>query len=173
MNLLERALSGCSIRVMGLDPGQTTGACVFVGPTILDHCQLPTGLMPEAPAHIRDYIAKWTPDVIVMEDYRVYSWKADSHSWMALHTPKVIGAIEYLCWNEGRRLVRQMAGEGKAFVSDDKLHKWGLWYKGEQHARDAIRHAIHYLLFKVATINCGLDWQGKLIPREEPNHGST
>jgi len=156
-DFFRSALEGSTIKVMGLDPGQTTGACVFSGSSLLDACQLPTSLMPYAPGFVRDYISLWTPDVIIMEDYRIYSWKSDEHKWAGLHTPQLIGAIRYMCWNEGRELHLQMAQQGKAFVTDDRLKEWDLYRKGERHARDAMRHACHYLLFKVAKVQEGVE----------------
>lgn len=158
-NLLEQALASSKVKVLALDPGETTGACVFHGPKLHDSCQLPTGLMPTAAITVRTYIQgnhhrDFGPiDAVVMESYRVYSWKSKDHSWAGLHTPRLIGAIELICFDLGIPLYQQSAQQGKGFVTDDKLQDWGLWQEGQRHARDAIRHAVYYLLFKVAKVH--------------------
>lgn len=159
-SLLKKHLADSTLRVLGLDPGQTTGACVFIGSDLIDARQLATGLMPDAARTVELYIEEWKPDVITMEDYRVYSWKADDHKWAGLHTPRLIGAIEYMCaWGMqmprdgfAYKLIKRMAQQAKGFVTDDKLKAWGLYQVGERHARDAIRHAVYHLLFEVAKI---------------------
>lgn len=161
-DLLVQALAPYShVRVLALDPGETTGACVFDGAVLLDARQLPTGMMPHAAGVVRDYINSFlAPEntnvqtkYIVMESYKVYSWKAKDHAWQGLHTPRLIGALELVCWDAKLELVQQSAQQGKGFCTDDKLVRWGLWQKGERHARDAIRHAIQFLLFSVAKIH--------------------
>lgn len=154
---LERVLKDSKHRVLALDPGETTGACLFEGSRLIDARQLSTGLMPLAAQTVVDYfnggsiplrpLLTGPIDMIVIEDYRVYSWKTDDHAWQGLHTPRLIGAIEYICHNRGTPLTKQSAQQGKGFCTDDKLQAWGLYQKGERHARDAIRHAIYYLLF--------------------------
>jgi hypothetical protein len=98
---------------------------------------------------LREIIRSARPDVVVMESYRVYSWKADQHKWQSLFTPRLIGALEYIIAQEGLPLVKQSASEGKNFCTDDKLKAWQLYSRttGKQHARDALRHALHFALF--------------------------
>lgn len=156
-DLLQEALAPYKgVRVIGLDPGETTGACVFDGPNLIDARQLPTGLMPSAAYEVWKYVSTFqvSSAVLVIEDYRVYSWKAKEHSWAGLHTPRLIGAIEYMArYQLGElQLVKQSAQNAKGFCTDEKLKQWGLWQKGERHARDAIRHAVFYLLFQVAKV---------------------
>lgn len=165
-NLLRDSLKGSTHRVLALDPGETTGACVFEGHKLVDARQLQTGLMPLAAVSVRQYIRNWhikvcgDPDInpsvvdtVVTEDYRVYSWKAKDHAWQGLHTPRLVGAIELICHDEDVQLVKQSAQIGKGFCTDDKLKAWGLYQVGERHARDAIRHAVQYLLFTYARID--------------------
>jgi len=156
-NLLREALKDSKQRVLALDPGETTGACVFEGPDLLDARQLTTGLMPQAAWEVWKYIRTYrTPDlVVVIEDYRVYSWKAKDHAWAGLHTPRLIGATEYICYYQLNEvsLVKQMAQQAKGFCTDDKLRSWGVYQEGQKHARDAIRHACYYLLFSVAKVH--------------------
>lgn len=155
MNLLQEALarSGKRPRVLALDPGETTGACVFQGSDLLNYTQLITKSVPEGAATVKGYIIAWQPEVVVMESYRIYSWKTKDHTWASLHTPRLIGAIEYVCYDMELAIKQQSAQQGKGFCTDDKLHEWGLYKEGQKHARDAIRHACYYLLFDVAKVH--------------------
>lgn len=160
-SLLEVALRAhTGIRVIGIDPGETTGVCCFDDHKLVDARQLPTGLMPMAARTVREYIKEYSSLSntqrtvhIVMESYRVYSWKADEHAWAGLHTPRLIGAIELVCSDLGLSLKTQSAQQGKGFCTDDKLMAWGIYQEGARHARDAIRHACYYLLFEIAKIH--------------------
>ncbi len=87
------------------------------------------------------------PKLVIIEDYRVYSWKAKEHSWSDMHTSRLIGAIETLCTFDSITPTKQMAGSVKGFCSDKRLREWGFWLTGQQHARDAVRHACYYILF--------------------------
>ena len=84
---------------------------------------------------------------MVCENYRVYGWLVQQHSWAELHTPKLIGAIACLAYISNTPIHYQMASEGKGWVTDTKLKEWNMYNAGQKHARDAIRHACYYLLF--------------------------
>jgi len=133
--------------VLALDPGETTGWALF-GDGMLKAC----GQMEASGARgfidIAVFIEKMQPEVVVCEAYKVYSWKRDQHVWSELYTVRLIGAIELTCAKMGIPLHLQMAQTGKSFCSDVKLKNWGYWKRGERHARDAIRHGCHWLLFE-------------------------
>lgn len=157
--LLTTHLKDLNLRVIGIDPGETTGICCFRGGSLIDAQQLDTSDPVIGPTEVEQYIrdiislTDKLPLHIVMEDYKVYSWKADDHSWASLHTPRLIGAIEYICGAVLKvPITKQMAQVAKGFCTDEKLKAWNLWVPGKRHARDAIRHAIYYMLFEVAKI---------------------
>lgn len=132
---------------VGIDPGQTTGACTFRGDELIDAQQIPSGLMPTAAVAVWDYVLKASPDIIVVEDYRIYSWKAKDHTWNELHTPKLIGALEYASHVHKIPMAKQTAQTGKGFCTDDRLKEWGFYLPGKKHAMDAVRHTCHYIMF--------------------------
>jgi hypothetical protein len=140
-------------KLLSLDPGETLGwsswQCTKDDVKLLEYGQwLCTPFDTNGiPAVIR-LIERVMPDHIVYEDYKVYSFKSAAHSWSALHTPQLIGCIRMLCQQKGLKPSKQMAQEAKGFCTDDKLQEWGYWLKGNKHARDAIRHALFYLLFR-------------------------
>lgn len=146
------ALKDCNVSLLGLDPGETTGFAHFVGSQLMTCGQIVGTTVPGAYRQIRQAIQNIQPNLVVMEDYKVYSWKTKDHAWQSLFTPRLIGAIECLCDTDEVLLVKRMAQEAKNFCTDDKLRTWGLWKEGQRHARDAIRHAVYHMLFHVAKI---------------------
>lgn len=138
--------------IVALDPGETTGACYMHRNAsgvcaLADMTQLATKFMPAAAQVVADYINMHKCDLVVMEDYRVYKWKTDSHAWADLHTAKLIGAIQYICYLHKIPFIMQSAQIGKGFCTDDRLKEWGFYSAGERHARDAVRHGSQWLLF--------------------------
>lgn len=148
--------------LVGIDPGETTGIAIrdpktsltsIAGtPTVavtieqLDSHDIETAAealcqrleqLQSHGAHVR----------IVMEDYRVYQWKASDHVWSPLHTAQFIGAIRRVAYTLGIPVHLQMAIVAKQFVTDLKLKDWDLYSPGLHHGRDAERHLLHYLLF--------------------------
>ncbi len=133
--------------VLALDPGETTGWALFEQGLLIDAGQTEKHKdIVAAAAEIQTLLRATNPSTVVIEDYRVYAHKAKSHSWEALHTPKLIGAIQALCAVRGAADILQMASS-KQFVTNDKLRTWNMYYKGKPHANDAIRHGCYYLLF--------------------------
>lgn len=140
-------------KVLALDPGETTGWCVFES---LDgkhfkleaQGQIKTWPMTEAVANITDLLARGEIDYVVHELYAVYEWKSSDHSWSQIPTVRVIGCIETLCIQQNIPYSSQTAQIAKNFCTDDKLKNWNFYIKGQRHARDAIRHGCYYLMFR-------------------------
>lgn len=133
------------------DPGETTGYAIFNRCDLEDSSQLATKDFSTCMKLIYDELRhhqSLAPKIqVVMEDYKVYGWKTDSHAWADLHTPKLIGGICTVCELLNIPYHMQMAHQAKAFCTDKKLKDWGMYQVGKQHARDAIRHGCYYLLF--------------------------
>jgi hypothetical protein len=141
-----------------LDPGETTGMAIFNG-LALHHCgQLDTSRLDlganafksllKSPALQALNISSDLSNVhVIIEDYKVYGWKTEQHTWAELHTPKLIGAFVALCIAHNLPYSMQMAVQAKQFCTDDKLKAWNLYKPGLRHARDAIRHGIYFALF--------------------------
>ena len=114
--------------------------------------QLNTSDVADGARAIDDLISLASPDIIVMESYRVYAWKAKTHAWAGLHTPRLIGGVEVIANLRRIPLVQQSAHEAKTFCTDEKLEEWNLWQTGMRHANDAIRHACYAFLFSKSPI---------------------
>lgn len=156
--------------LVALDPGETTGYALFLGGKLHAVRQIKTKTVRDftevfySLAHFatlsphegqRDETKRrWKPfkkeygkpDMVVYEDYRIYSWKADQHSWASLHTPQAIGALKAIATVNQIDLYTQLAQQPKGFCTDEKLEEWGYYKPGQKHARDAIRHGCYYLL---------------------------
>lgn len=135
------------VRLLCLDPGETTGVAVFDKGQLLGYRQAATGDLTMGTEAMNELILLERPQLIVMEDYKVYGWKVKQHSWASLHTPQLLGTITTLALLAGIPIERRMAQEPKTFCTDTKLEEWGLYKPGMRHARDAIRHGCYAYLF--------------------------
>lgn len=135
--------------LIALDPGETTGYAVYQNGKLIDAGQLPTSYIIQGIQSLEPLLDKYLDQkpYCVFENYRIYSWKTETHTWAELHTPQMLGVIETLCYVRGIKCSRQMAQQAKQFCTDDKLKMWGYYKPGLKHARDAIRHGCYYLLF--------------------------
>lgn len=144
-------------RLLALDPGETTGWSIWDSngtkfTYTMDECgQLDTW---DKENHSIVNCVKNFPDLInrhldyiVMESYRVYEWKSDSHSWSDVPTLRIIGSMETRLIDRGIPYTMQTAQVAKKFVTDDLLKRWGFYERGQRHSRDSMRHALYYLLF--------------------------
>ncbi len=134
-------------RLLAIDPGETTGIAEFIGTDLLKTGQVKTKSVEEFVTDISILIHVFKPEIVVIEDYRIYSWKADQHKWASLHTPQTIGATKTLCHINHIPLFKQMAQQAKQFCTDKKLKDWKFYQKGKPHSRDAIRHGCYFILF--------------------------
>lgn len=133
--------------LIALDPGETTGWALFHDARLTDCGELPTHTIKKSLDLLTALFDKHNPERIVYEDYRIYGWKTQSHSWDALFTPRLIGCLQTMAAIRDLPWSTQMAQQPKQFCTDDKLKMWGMHQKGMRHARDAIRHGTYYMLF--------------------------
>lgn len=149
--MLERLRGQSTIpkRLLCLDPGKTTGWCLFEDGKLaavgqLDDCYDKNNVDVKT---LLKLIEDVRPDFILYEDYKVYSSKLNMHTYNPVFTVRLIGAIEAHAQMHDIKTHKQMASTAKGFVTDDKLKQWGFWEKGKKHGRDAIRHGCYFLLF--------------------------
>lgn len=144
---------------LGLDPGHTTGAALIHDFRLIWARQLETSHVENTYDSIRDLFDEVLNvyDVgsiqIACEDYKVYDWKAESHSWSKVHTIKVVGLIQFLAYEHRIPIKMRMASAAKGWMTDDKLRTWGLYVEGQRHSRDAIRHAAYNAIFNDSHIS--------------------
>jgi hypothetical protein len=160
MKVYKGDLSTVPDCLLCLDPGATTGWCVFEKGVLTLYGQTPTIEDHDTDPKINWFevihlMTKIHPTHIICENYRIYAHKLERHSFSEVPTLRLIGGFELLCHqgipdDEGRRpripMDYQMAVQAKGFVDDAKLKKWDFWKPGMRHSRDAIRHGIYWLL---------------------------
>ncbi len=130
------------------DPGHTTGYAIFKGLELIDSGEIVTKPIEEAARNISAYMQLYTPDIVVLESYTVYKWRAKHHGGSELLTARVIGCIETFCVIQAvDMIIKQPAHIGKGFCTNTRLKEWGFYKPGMKHACDAIRHGCYFLLF--------------------------
>ena len=129
--------------ILAVDPGKTTGLATWAEDEPFMSAQLP---------HMEfldwTWDILWTEiDAVVCESYIITAAtlrKTRGENWSL----EQIGALRWMC--ERTRGVTsftlQSPSEAKSFATDAKLRKVG-WYKpGQDHANDASRHLLVYLI---------------------------
>ena len=163
--------------IIGIDPSGnfhegkgTTGCCVFsaTADAVLSTCSI----------HSTNYLCqedywkaiiefifknymKHPNSIVVIEDYLLYADKAKSQINSKMETPKLIGVLQYYCYQCDIPVVFQTASQVKTRWADNILQYKGYIKKHnrtfiipktgkpiDRHAKDAIRHAVHYNTFK-------------------------
>lgn len=136
------------IRVLGIDPGGTTGVCDlqfsedgwWVAPFQVNSTG---GLHNELLAMLttRPY-----PNAVAIEQF-VVSRRAGRSSTASAgkQARDIIGAVQELCRQAKVPVVAHSASQVKNWASDDRLKAAGLYAptRGLGHARDAARHALY------------------------------
>lgn len=102
---------------------------------------------------------------LVCEDYLLYSTKLQDQINSRMETPKLIGVIQHMCWKLQIPYYMQTAAEVKKRWADHILEHKGyirmfrnryIPTSGDMttythHTLDAIRHAAHFITFKLKT----------------------
>jgi hypothetical protein len=145
-------------RLFAMDPGETTGCARLrhipgnseLGTTADLHIELfqwETKDIGQSFTMLRDYLEEEEITHLRVEDYKVYEWKADDHSWAGLHTAQWIGAIKAAAHVTNTPMSVKMAQHAKKFWTDDLLKQCSLYSAGLHHARDAERHLLYYMAY--------------------------
>ncbi len=136
------------LALLVFDPGHTTGWAFFEEMELKFCGEVNTEDIETAVRTLSDLFELYVPYRVVIEDYRVYRWRAKHHIGSQMMTTRVIGCIETLCIQQGiYEITKQPAHIAKGFCTDKKLKDWGFYQKAQKHANDAIRHGCYYLLF--------------------------
>lgn len=159
LKLFAKSCNGFRGHVLAFDPGETTGWAWFHDYELVRCGQIETRsitstwnnslrLVTQLKSQIGEVDSREEVNQIhvAIEDYRIYSWKAKSHAWSDIHTIKVVGILELRALIESLPCRLRMAEHAKTFCTDTKLERWGFWQPGKRHARDAIRHAVLYIV---------------------------
>lgn len=136
-------------RVLGLDPGGTTGladlSCLEYLPS------LPWDVVPKQladPAEVLTSVQTLLPhlNAVAMEQFVVSRRAGRSSTASAGRQARdLIGAVQELCRQAGVPCVLHTASTAKDWTTDERLKAAGLYVptRGLGHARDACRHALY------------------------------
>lgn len=135
-------------RLITFDPGETTGFSVWDNNKLVEASQLNTYDVKNSVSWLSEWVRMKTVGhncKVVIEEYRIYSFKTEQHAWSDVHTIRLIGCLETLLTLGGIPYSMCGAGLAKTFATDQKLEDWGFYQRGQKHARDAIRHGVYHL----------------------------
>lgn len=138
-------MSDSDVRIIAFDPGKTTG-WIFVA--VRDGSCVPEVVTGEF-AELSDAVSlldALKPNEVVVEEFKIYPWKAVNMSWSSVPSAEVIGVIKLWCSDNCVKLVFQPPSL-RTSAPRPWLKGSPLWSatKGKPHARDAARHMLVYL----------------------------
>lgn len=155
-----------NFRVIGLDPGGTTGwstysAMLMPGPEYLDQTWEAGHLGPDD-HHLDLYeflgLQQVETTIVVCESFEFRQYKQRDN--INLMSREYIGVAKLFAQERlPHPVVFQTAGAAKGFVTDEKLKAMGLWVPGWKHAMDARRHTVHYLVSTMKRYDLIRSWK--------------
>lgn len=115
---------------------------------------------------VLDLIRNFKIDYVVIEDFLLYEESSKTQIYSRFETPKLIGLLESLCNEMHIPYILQRAVDVKKRWSDEILVNKNYvqkvnnrYFAGgvmvSEHIRDAIRHGIHFITFKLKETNNG------------------
>ncbi len=134
------------MRIFGVDAGGTSGWCLF---DIYDGQIQNWEYGQEPDFNVVDVIFDKSPDVVVIEDFRLRATASKAMIGNEFISSQVNGAIKYTF--QGEIVIQQPAQ--KEFFDNAKLKESGYYVKGQPHANDAIRHSLLYAVFNAKILD--------------------
>ena len=128
------------MNILTADPGKMTGWAMYITETD----DFSSGQLPWF-EHLEWFEKVYRSfDVVISESFVITAatLKKSRQSWSL----EAIGAMRYMLEKQGRNLVLQSPGEAKGFATPEKLKKVGWWLPGNDHAQDAARHMLTYVV---------------------------
>lgn len=137
------------MRILSLDPGTTSGYCVYT-----EDKKFKAGELGPDEHHrsLWDLLCDEGPDLVICEEFThrpVFEkdGKVQVRRNVILDSKEYIGVVKLWCQMFDAELVMQYASQAKDFWDNDKLKRANLYIKGSTHKRDAMRHMLYYLTF--------------------------
>lgn len=123
------------MKILAIDPGNTSGFCAFLNPK-----EFTTFYVEEDLIQIHNEIKERKPDIVVFERFVLYPTFAKHLGWDEMYTSQVIGVIRFTCEYLGIPYESQFAS-----AKDYIRYPENCPFKTE-HERDAYGHAWHFYM---------------------------
>lgn len=130
-------------QVLALDPGKMTGWAAWA-PGVDGRPQSGQDEFFDVLERTDRWMAAVGHDgIVVVERYTISksTLEKSRQSWSL----EVIGTVKFLANRHGVELVMQQPSDAKSFVPDSRLRDVGWYVRGQDHARDALRHLLLFL----------------------------
>lgn len=127
--------------VLVFDPGESTGWC------FKDNCgTVIGGTLKKDHLQVASNIAKYNPDIVVLERFNLYPQMAKSLAWNSFYPCEVIGVIKYKCMLMGIPYIEQAPSIKKYFGGFKE--DWDILRKSctgvTEHTKDAYMHLKYF-----------------------------
>lgn len=142
------------------DPGETTGYSVWSGATLVCAGQADlwefvrcvaaplaaAGVWRHQDPELLRRVKDW--ELLVMEEWQLYPWKAQDLAWDRQDTVRGIGALQLAAEALGRPYSLQPAAIKEAAEAAGAADLFSFPLYPNRHANDALRHGTYYLASK-------------------------
>ena len=129
--------------IMAVDPGDTSGIAVC---SVAEHMSTFTILYHEDISlwrGVEAVIDIYHPDVIVVEQYKLYPHLAAAQSFSTMVASRVLGAVEEIAERRGILLIEQSASVGtKIRLPEHIFRQTGKYWT--EHTKDCVKHITAY-----------------------------
>jgi hypothetical protein len=151
IEMVDRA----NCRVIGIDPGGTTGWATFSAYRYFDYAsqsyeyedvEWTCGQLGPEKHHqaLEQLLGLQRVEYYTIVCER-FTDRVTGHS-VDLTAREYIGVIQKYCQEDKVPLVMQMSAQAKGFTNSKNLRKLGLYYAKDKHAMDAYKHVLWYLI---------------------------
>lgn len=125
-----------------IDIGETTGYALWENDLLVDSNQEEMWSFID---HLEAEITNGSVTAIVIEDFKIYPWKAEALIWDSVRTARGLGAIELLARQHNLPIVLQPAKIKEVAVALGAENFFTTPLHENRHANDAIMHGVYYL----------------------------
>jgi len=134
----QSKIGGKEMKILSIDPGETCGYIVYEDGVVQEWGEVPAELINRIIEEVAE-IKKL--NLVIFEDFVLYSFTSRSLIGSRLKTSETIGVIDYVCKNLEIPIFRSQAQRTKPF---NDLKKWNL-YLPSAHVRSALKHLLCFL----------------------------
>jgi len=120
------------MRLLAVDPGISSGYALY------DGNKLEFGVV-ELWHGLDALIDRFKPDVVIVENFRLFPHMAKSLANNTFLTVRVIGVVQYICELRGIKLIEQEPSVKMGYPIRKPREM-------AEHAKDSVQHIIHYLM---------------------------